>query len=260
MFVTGDSHTDGVCNNAESFPNRLEAALAAADPERSVEVLNAGVGGYSFYNYLGVFERYREFDMQVFVVAVYGGNDFENVTTPFFTWRGKSRPPWGDTWQRVLAGMELDKSSMAQALMPISYFAQVPWLERPMVKECVDATLELQRRCDEEGVELIVAYLPSAFDAQPSLRPKLWAEMIEVLELDEHELGVTRRQADMYLGALAEGGVRTVDLRPAFGASSESLYWLKDLHLNLAGHQLVADVLLPLVEEAARSAAVDPGK
>jgi hypothetical protein len=254
VFITGDSHTDGVCNNRETFSSRLEVGLSAAVSGRSVEVLNAGVGGYSFYNYIGAFERFYEFDMQVFVVVVYGGNDFENIVTPYYFWRGEDRPPWRESWALVEAGIELDRSSMAQGLMPITYFAQAPWLEVPMVEEAVRATRELQRRCNEEGVELVVVYLPSVFEVKPGKRPDLWPEMVIALELDREELGVTRRQANLYLEGLAEAGVKHVDLRPAFLASRKELYWRKDLHLNLQGNQLVADVVLPHVQAAGRRA------
>src|SRR5690606_18882269 len=44
ILVTGDSHTDGICANSESFCNRLEARLAAEDGGRTVEALNAAAG------------------------------------------------------------------------------------------------------------------------------------------------------------------------------------------------------------------------
>ena len=57
ILVTGDSHTDGVCENRESYANRLEASLLVDRPGKCVEVLNAGTGGFSFHNYLGVLEK-----------------------------------------------------------------------------------------------------------------------------------------------------------------------------------------------------------
>jgi len=73
ILVTGDSHIDGVCSNDESLAGVLARSLEA--PHRPVvEVLNAGVGGYSMYNYLGVLERYaQELHPDVFVAVVYGG-------------------------------------------------------------------------------------------------------------------------------------------------------------------------------------------
>ena len=250
VFVTGDSHVDGVCNNDESFPHHLELGLSASYPDASVEVLNAAVGGYSFYNYLGVFERFKEFDMDIFVVTVYGGNDFENISKPYYFWKGEQRPPWNKTWDKVQAGMEIDRPSMAQGLMPICYFAEHPQLEGPMVKESVRATLALQRRCQEEEVELLVVYLPSVFEVDPDFRSELWAELYEVLGYSEHQLSVTRRQADRYLREITAAGIHAVDLRPGFKVSAEDLYWRQDLHLNLAGQRKTAQIVLPYLEAA----------
>lgn len=76
ILVGGDSHTDGLCPNEASFANVLEALLADERPGETVEVLNTGTGAYHFYNYLGVLERFRELRPDLYVIAVYGGNDF----------------------------------------------------------------------------------------------------------------------------------------------------------------------------------------
>src|SRR5678816_4743569 len=53
VLVLGDSQTEGVCQNKDSFPNQLEAALRAAHPEKRIDVWNAGMGGTGPYHYLG---------------------------------------------------------------------------------------------------------------------------------------------------------------------------------------------------------------
>jgi hypothetical protein len=76
VIVTGDSHVDGFCDNADSFPHVLGARLAVAHPSSTVEVINAADGGYSFYNYSGVLAAHLALRPHVFVVTVHGGNDF----------------------------------------------------------------------------------------------------------------------------------------------------------------------------------------
>ena len=60
VLVTGDSHTDGAVNNAESYANVLEALLnQSLDPSgatQPVEVINAGVGGTGPHNYLAMLQ------------------------------------------------------------------------------------------------------------------------------------------------------------------------------------------------------------
>ena len=62
LLVAGASNVEGMCANAESATNVLEAALRERLPGKTVEALNAGVGSSSFYNYLPVLERYRDYD------------------------------------------------------------------------------------------------------------------------------------------------------------------------------------------------------
>jgi hypothetical protein len=42
ILVTGDSHTDGVVYNSESFPNRLETMLNLSSKKLTYEVINGG--------------------------------------------------------------------------------------------------------------------------------------------------------------------------------------------------------------------------
>lgn len=250
VFVTGDSHTDGVCNNAETFSGRLEIALEEDYPSQKIEFWNAGVGGYSFYNYIGVFERYVEFDMDVFIMAVYGGNDFQNVVGPHMFFQGKPTPTVNTHTGKVAAALEIDRPSFAQCFLSYHYFALYPEMEELAVAESVRATLALKRRCAQEGVELIVAYIPTAYEVQGHLRADLWQRVRETLELDDHQMQSTQRQAARYISDLSAAGVEVVDLRPSFSASEKSLYWKRDHHINLDGHQLTADVLLPHVLDA----------
>lgn len=80
ILVTGDSHTDGVVNNEESFPNVLENLLNKRDSHQVFEVLNGGVGFYSFRNYYGFLEKHKSLQPDYYLVNVFTGNDFrENL-------------------------------------------------------------------------------------------------------------------------------------------------------------------------------------
>src|SRR5690606_36735619 len=95
VLVIGDSHTDGACENDESFANLLEAQLAERRPDLVMDVVNAGCGGYSFHNYARGLDRYvEELDVDVYVCAVYGGNDFLEVL-PAMHYFERSRLPRG---------------------------------------------------------------------------------------------------------------------------------------------------------------------
>jgi len=252
ILVVGDSHVDGVCRNDESFPNVLEAQLAADHPDRAIEVLNAGTGGWSFYNYLGALEGYAELEPDVFVVVVYGGNDFyEAIPVHHFHRREKvltSVP------EHMAALVKLARDEMgipSQWYNGIVYFRDHPDERKAALDMSVDVFGEIRRRCDERGIELLAVYLPPYADAQPERFAPYLAQARAAVPVAKKDLQVDERLADLMLARLEEAGIRTVDLRPAFRASDEALYWETDHHINLAGQRLVAREVRAAVAELA---------
>ncbi len=248
IFVTGDSHTDGLCGNAESFPHILEELLETDRPEQTADVFNAGVGGYSFYNYLGAFDRYAEFDMQAYIVGVYGGNDFLGVLAPYRFFRGEQVPMLVKDPEKVPRARRISAPALSQG-----FFSYVNFSERPeeidlAVEASVEITLALQEHCKNQGVRLIIVYIPPAYDTTPSLFAEEISGIREIFDLDDNEMGVTNYQADAYLATLRAAEVEVVDMRPTFKAAEEPLYWLRDHHINLAGHRLIAETLVPLFD------------
>ena len=74
ILCLGDSHTDGMCWNNESYPNQLEQLLLESG--REVEVLNAGFGPSSPFQQLWAYEHvYRGLRPDLIVVGIYAGND-----------------------------------------------------------------------------------------------------------------------------------------------------------------------------------------
>ncbi len=81
IVVVGDSHTDGMTGNADTYPGQLEAALRQRGGP--VEVLNAGVGRYSpWQSYLLLEEELVRFAPDAVVVALYVGNDLLDLLRP----------------------------------------------------------------------------------------------------------------------------------------------------------------------------------
>jgi len=77
IVVLGDSHTDGVCWNRESYPNRLEYYLNQASPQKTYEVINAGTGKYSPFQYLRAYQsRIKPLKPDIVILGFYVGNDF----------------------------------------------------------------------------------------------------------------------------------------------------------------------------------------
>lgn len=246
IFVTGDSHTDGVCENYESFPNLLEADLRSAG--KDAEVSNAGVGGYSFYNYLGALDRFKEFGVDAYIVGVYGGNDFLGVLGPHRFFTGEEIPEPKPNGPRIGKAARIKAAALSQGFFAYDYFDMHPEDIDLAVAASVETTLAIQTNCDKLGARLIIVYIPPVYDVTPELVAEDKAAIQAALELSDEQLGSTERQADAYLAALAEAGVETLDMRPSFRDAEDPLYWLSDHHINLAGHRLIADQLLGLFE------------
>lgn len=80
VAIVGDSHTDGVCSNSESFPNQLEKLLREGKIDTTIDVINGGVGRYSPFQY---FRRLQheviKYEPDVVFVMFYIGNDFSDL-------------------------------------------------------------------------------------------------------------------------------------------------------------------------------------
>jgi hypothetical protein len=80
IVVLGDSFVVGTCTPPENFPNQIEKRLNASAKEYRYEVIDAGVGRYSPYQYYvkakteAVPLKPREI-----LVAIYVGNDFLDI-------------------------------------------------------------------------------------------------------------------------------------------------------------------------------------
>ncbi|WP_419189613.1 alginate O-acetyltransferase AlgX-related protein [Stieleria marina] len=84
IMVAGDSHTDGVVENKNSYANLLERDLNAASSDRmTYDVINAGHTAFSPYQELWLYEKVlNKFEPDLLVVGFYAGNDvWELMTT-----------------------------------------------------------------------------------------------------------------------------------------------------------------------------------
>lgn len=253
VLVTGASNVYGLCANEDSATHVLEALLAERRPGKTVEALNTGCGYYNFFNYLAVLERYRELRPDVFVLIAYGGNDFFSGLKLWRHFRGLGPPQQpahalepllqhADAFSRLVVGTEL-----GQVVYLLSNPADV---ERAVACAC-SLTAEIERLCAADGIRLVLAYLPPPLAGQPELMERVRADAIALLGIPPASIELSDRIADRWLEYAASRGLPACDLRPAFRASKERLYYLSDTHINVAGQRLVAATLLPFVEAAA---------
>ncbi len=250
ILVTGDSHAEGVVANTALFTERLELALREQRPERTVEVLNAAKGGYCFYNYLGVLEKFEALAPDLFIVTVYGGNDWVGSVRPRRFFEGlPPGPSIRQAWRKAIG-----PASKGYTPLLSQYLIQVLDLQSSTENKEVarEAGLEVMQEiallCKERGIPMLLVYLPAAADGQrPFVQPML-DEVNALVDLGQGAFEIANLLADELLQHAATQGAKTLDLRANFSAAEPFLYWKKDHHINILGHQRVADALLPVIE------------
>lgn len=249
IMITGDSHTDGVCGNSESFPNRLGSLLESLDPKRSVEVLNSGIGGYNFWNYLGVLEHYAPIlKPHVFVIACYGGNDFYE-TLGLERYFNKRKAPVATRLPEALLSAE-GTGFVSQELLQAGMMLSNPADEAIAISTANAITREMKRIADENGVKLIALYIPPPSIGDPVHTEEELARLLALTDWSRDDLSVAHRLADGWLGWCANHEIQTIDLRDVFRNEKAPLYWQADRHLNLHANDLVAAVLSRAFVEA----------
>jgi hypothetical protein len=239
-----------VCNNDEAFGNLLEARLRQEHPELSIESLNAGRGGYSFYQYLGTLERFLYLQPDVFVVGVYGGNDFEFVLTQFHEYNGTQRPPGQALYGQLIdAALEINPPCLAQAFVSLKYFDVHPQQMEVALQAARDITTEILVTCMRHAVHPIFVYIPAMPDVEWDRQAEIFDQVARALQISPEGLRTSDVLADSYLAFLRELRVDVLDMRTAFRARPGN-FWLADHHINLQGQQQIAAALYPLVVAA----------
>jgi lysophospholipase L1-like esterase len=241
ILVTGDSHTDGVVFNRESLAGVLERRLSLELGEGQVEVLNAGVGGYTFINYLGALERLAHLEPHLVIVVVYGGNDFMDQARLERYLRGLDFPNEDRRSLRIL--MESGRRHAAlvsQDFQQVIYFREQPQDQVLAANAAVEYLWRMKLRSAELGAEFLVAYLPPLSSGQPAPYRDVLLTAIERTGFEWTDVQVSDRIADRMLAGLERVGVRAVDLRDLIRYHPSPLYWFDDHHISVEGHRVIA--------------------
>ncbi len=249
VLVAGDSHTFGVVDDPEVLTERLEIALRARRPGRSIEVLNAGSGGYTFFNYLGTWFRFREFRPQVFLVVVFGGNDYGELLGPCLHFTGHGWPAENPARpaQRT-AMLQAEPYAMAQGLDSIETWRAWPEQLAYSVRDAVYLCSEMQRCARAGEAQLLIAFLPSPFVLRWPEGRRPGERIVQDYGLVPADFERQSKADAQFLAGVRALGIEVLDLTPTFAAEPVPPYWRHDLHLSTRGHELAAEALLPIVD------------
>jgi hypothetical protein len=242
ILVTGDSHTDGVVANSESFPNRLEGLLNSSASGGVFEVINGGHGHYSPQNYLGFLKRHLDLQPDHFIVALFVGNDFLDAVAQEWM-KGRLEIPERpeEYMQRLEDAQASGTAAVAQGLNQIYLMRTFPTLRARSLEITIDAFESISEVCAEHGIGFFVVLLPAKADVEPETDTTT-AGAAEILQLQPGDLELNRRLATALAEALEQRNIPVLDLHADFEASERELFWKRDHHLNITGHRLLAEI------------------
>ncbi len=246
VLVAGDSHPDGVCNNAENFTALAEAALEARHPGRSIEVLNASRGGQGPFNYIGTLESFGHLEPHRFVLWFSGSNDFFDPLYLGKAFRGHPRSGLREEAEvKRTRARQIHMPTYTAGIHSTYYLIEEPAMVDYSLGLCEDILREVHLICARDGIEPLVVFLPAPLflpRAKPNERA---AEMMRVLEVEEETLAAQAMHMEEQLTGICETlGVPLLNLRSVLAPRADECFYEFDLHLNPAGHRVVSELLL----------------
>ena len=249
VLVAGDSHTSGLVNNAESFCNVAERELQRSLGRPDVEVLNAGVGYTSPTCYLGMLEKHLALDPDVFVAALFTGNDFcDEVFIGYESKRWPRPEPGAEYYARAAVAHERFRGPFWQGLNQAYRWKAFPAEPELALDSALTAYRAMKSLCDQRGIAFLAVLLPTKMDVDEDDRENLRAAL-DSLGLDERDLTSNLAAGRRFLEGARAAGIACLDPTEEMARSPEILYWKKDYHIAVRGHALLGGLLVRALEE-----------
>lgn len=240
ILVTGDSHIDGVVATRESFPNVLGTMLNAKDPTRSYDVLNGGCGFYTFTNYAGLLDKFIFLKPDIFVVVIYLGNDFLGVARALAKSGEIEMKRPRDYMPGLNGAGRRNPGAIGQYLNQALFFKTYPHVwerTREVAYAALDHIMYVARG---EGIRVFFVFLPAKIMTTPPEATGI-NDLAGILGVTPDEMREFDRKAK---GAVVDWmetrHAEYLDVADAMSRSSRELFWKKDHHLNVDGHQALA--------------------
>jgi lysophospholipase L1-like esterase len=258
ILAIGDSVTEGLNVNLEdTFVKRLEVSLRNGDPERQIEIVNAGTDDYgSEQEYIWLKERGLDYQPDFVIVTVYL-NDSRSFTRPnpvitatnnFFYTNSAAYYFYSQklSEQRVVMeeespdfrfryGDELDAREWVtnpETLTNVIQLASGDWGAAWNDTQLVviqDWLLKMNALCKENNIGLLVVLSP--------VNVQVDAQVETPLDLDKPQKVLTQ--------FAQEQGIPVVDLLPVLRQHTEEPLFVDQAHYTPLGHQIVADAIQP---------------
>lgn len=240
ILVTGDSHTDGVCANHESWPNLLQVALnSLIDSRQPTEVLNGGTGFYTFQQYEGFLRKHGHL-ADTWIVTVYTGNDF--IETLLYDSTATNFGPAIQTFGYRMAKKWSGTGAVGgtQSANQELFFKLYPEKKAVALSLAMQRLQQLKEAADKAQANLLIAFLPSEAQVDSTAE----AELRAAIELPSNTALAATELQQLLADWLQKQQIPVIPLDTALRANNGSSYfWQTDSHLNTEGHALVAEAM-----------------
>jgi len=249
VLVLGDSHTEGVAANAETYPNVLERRLARAFPGRDVEVLNLGVGGTGPWSFRGMLERWKGLAPDLVIATLFTGNDFWDALS-LADFLSKRRFPRATEEYKKRIRTAAQRYPVSQGVNQAYRFRHFPEERDLALAEAVRAYEAMDARCRELGIAFLAVVLPTKADVDGDDGRVRHQKVLAYLGLTQDDYEANARLAEAFVAAMEARGIAVVDATPSMRSATRPFFWREDLHLSVAGHAHLAELLLAPVAAA----------
>jgi hypothetical protein len=269
ILVLGDSFTVGAnVRQEEAYPQVLEV-LMNNPPQRPVEVINAGVGGWNPFQYAQYYEQYgKDLDPDLILVGFFVGNDtfgipvsVEQLNTAVMgrrvsrqeavSWITKPRVLFYAKTHigRLIAnrGLGIRKikrdrcdGEFPEPLVATQRLRLQNHLKRSpatyeLAKESVNQVLRIKRAAEQKSKSIVVVLIPD----ENQLNAALQKLILNQNSFQDYDFKMPQSMlTEMFHGA----GIFTIDLLPPFLKDGRCLY-MNDTHWSPEGHKLAAEII-----------------
>lgn len=248
ILVAGDSHTMLV-EARDSFANVLEARLRASG-QPDAEACMMGVGYTGPRCYLARLRKYLYLEPDVFVAALFTGNDFWDDLLFAYDVENSPPPPLDENyWKRVGRTKDRWPSALYQGLNQAHWFKHWPGGAAKALAEVVATFEEMSSVCREHEILFVALVIPTKTDVDLEDQPEVRAAAIASLELTEEESQANLRLTESFVQAMRERDIPCVDPTAAMRSDPRPFYWRRDDHLSLEGHRYLGEQLFEAIQK-----------
>jgi hypothetical protein len=296
IMVFGDSHTEGMVDNEDSFPHVAQRILNADGLD--VEVLNAAAGMFSLYQEFLLFRRLLPVHPEIAIFAFYTGNDYSDLTfkdlSPYLTVDNgaiEEHPPllprmalrdvfahrstilsflrstihWIDPRPRngFEQAQRIKVHALSQSLLQAYYFEKVhpeQFAEVSRLQQYV--VTRIVGTAKQNHVQLLFLILPTKYQIERESDAETFTTLEALLGLDRQNKfdDLVRRDFTRILNTSNVGYLDSYDeLIRIRGRTGEELFWRDDQHLNDRGHRVVGAIVASKLSSMLRASVVSTG-